>query len=79
MVRASVRNAILRKMTKGRLLVMTYNSNTQMTKESKTSKRGRNAGTGVFTSVKEARKHPSTHIVERVPKPGYGDTAKHRK
>lgn len=45
-----------------------------MAKESKTSLRGRNADTGEFTTVEEARKHPKTHVVERVPKPGYGDT-----
>jgi hypothetical protein len=45
-----------------------------MPKKSKTSLRGRNADNGRFTTVKRARKHPKTHIVERVPKPGYGDT-----
>ncbi len=45
-----------------------------MSKDSKTSLRGRDAETGEFTSVKEAREHPKTHVVERVPKPGYGDT-----
>jgi len=48
---------------------------TQMSKESKTSPRGRDARTGEFTTVKEARQHPNTHVVERVPKPGYGDTS----
>lgn len=42
--------------------------------ESKTSPRGRDARTGEFTTVKEARENPKTHVVERVPKPGYGDT-----
>jgi hypothetical protein len=45
-----------------------------MSKESKTSLRGRDAKTGEFTTVKEARKHPNDHVVERVPKPGHGDT-----
>jgi hypothetical protein len=45
-------------------------------KEPKTSPRGRDARTGHFTTVKKAREHPSTHVVERVPKPGYGDTKK---
>jgi hypothetical protein len=27
-----------------------------------------------FTTVEEARQHPKDHVVERVPKPGYGDT-----
>ena len=35
--------------------------------------RGRDARTGQFTTVEEAQQHPSTHVVERVPKPGYGD------
>ena len=42
--------------------------------DSKTTLRGRDAETGEFTTVKEAREHPKTHVVERVPKPGYGDT-----
>lgn len=47
-----------------------------MAKESKTTTRGRDADSGQFTTVKEAREHPKTHVVERVPKPGYGDTKK---
>ena len=47
-----------------------------MAKEPRTSPRGRDARTGHFTTVKEARQHPSTHVVERVPKPGHGDTKK---
>ena len=39
-----------------------------MAKQPRTSPRGRDAKTGVFTTVKEAQSHPSTHIVERVPK-----------
>jgi len=45
-----------------------------MSKESKTTPRGRDAGNGQFTTVQEAREHPKTHIVERVPKPGHGNT-----
>ncbi len=45
-----------------------------MSNKSKTSPRGRDAKTGEFTTVKEARQHPKTHVVEQVPKPGYGDT-----
>jgi len=47
-----------------------------MAKEPKTTLRGRDARTGEFTTVKEAREKPETHVVERVPKPGYGDTRK---
>jgi hypothetical protein len=47
-----------------------------MSKGSKTTPRGRDAASGQFTTVKEAKDHPRTHVVERVPKPGYGDTKK---
>jgi len=47
-----------------------------MSKDSKTTLKGRDAKTGEFTTVKEARSEPNTHVVERVPKPGYGDTGK---
>jgi len=47
-----------------------------MTKESKTFLVGRDAKTGELTTVQKARKHPSTHIVERMPKAGHGDTKK---
>lgn len=47
-----------------------------MGKGSKTTTHGRNAETGRFTTVEEARRRPSTHVVERVPKPGHGDTKK---
>lgn len=47
-----------------------------MAKEPRTSLRGRDAKTGEFTTVEKARNHPGTHVVERVPKPGYGDTKK---
>jgi hypothetical protein len=40
----------------------------------RTTLRGRDARTGEFTTVEEARKHPNTHVVERVPTPGNGDT-----
>lgn len=49
---------------------------TGMSTGSKTTPRGRDAGSGQFTTVKEAKDHPRTHVVERVPKPGYGDTKK---
>ena len=44
------------------------------TRSSKTTPRGRDASTGRFTTVKEAQRKPRTHVVERVPKPGHGDT-----
>ena len=47
-----------------------------MSKKSKTTLRGRDARTGKFTTVQKARKLKSTHVVERVPKPGFGDTKK---
>jgi hypothetical protein len=50
-----------------------------MGNESKTSLRGRDAKTGEFTTVEEARRFPTTHIVERVPKPGFGDTNEKKK
>lgn len=43
---------------------------------SKTFSLGRNANTGRFTPVSTARAKPSTHVVERVPKSGHGDTKK---
>lgn len=45
-----------------------------MGKKSKTFLIGRDAGNGELTTVEYARKHPKTHIVERMPKRGYGDT-----
>ena len=45
-----------------------------MAGKSKTSLRGRNARTGRFTRVDKARRDPDHYVVERVPKPGYGDT-----
>jgi len=47
-----------------------------MSTKSKTFPLGRDSKTGEFMPVKEARRHPSTTTVERVPKPGYGDTKK---
>ena len=47
-----------------------------MGKDSKTTLKGRDAKTGEFIPVEEARRRPSTTTVERVPKPGYGDTKK---
>ena len=44
----------------------------RMADEPQTLPRGRDARTGQFTTVEEAQQHPSTHVVERVPKPGYG-------
>jgi hypothetical protein len=41
-------------------------------KEPETSLRGRDARTGEFIPVKEARERPNTTTVERVPKPGKG-------
>lgn len=49
-----------------------------MAKGSRTTTRGRNAGNGRFTKVSTARNNPNTHVVERVPKPGYGDTKKRK-
>lgn len=43
-------------------------------KTSKTFKIGRDSKDGQFISVKEAERRPNTTTVERVPKPGYGDT-----
>ena len=37
-----------------------------------TSLRGRRADNGQFIPVQEARRHPNTTVVERVPKPGKG-------
>ncbi len=42
--------------------------------ERKTVDRGRDSGNGQFITVKEAEHKPSTTTIERVPKPGYGDT-----
>jgi hypothetical protein len=50
-----------------------------MSDKGKTSLRGRDAKTGGFIPVKEARQRPNTTTVERVPKPGYGDTNRGKK
>lgn len=47
-----------------------------MSKKSKTFLIGRNASTGKLTRVSTARAKPSTHVVERMPKAGHGDTKK---
>jgi hypothetical protein len=44
----------------------------EMSKESKSSLRGRDSETGRFIPVEEARANPRTTEVERIPKPGYG-------
>lgn len=43
-------------------------------KERKTFDVGRDSRDGRFIPVKEAERRPNTTTVERVPKPGYGDT-----
>ena len=45
-----------------------------MAGQRKTFDVGRNSRTGQFIPVKDAEKRPTTTTVERVPKPGYGDT-----
>lgn len=45
-----------------------------MSKERKTFDVGRDSKSGQFIPVEEAERRPSTTTVERVPKPGYGDT-----
>jgi hypothetical protein len=42
----------------------------------KTTLRGRDARDGHFTTVEWARQHPNIAVVERVPKPGFGDTGR---
>lgn len=44
----------------------------QTPKPPETSLRGRDAKTGEFIPVKEARQRPSSTVVERVPLPGKG-------
>lgn len=53
---------------------LTINLLPTMSNNGKTSLRGRDADNGRFTTVEEARRHRKDHVVERVPKPGYGDT-----
>ncbi|MBL8658020.1 MAG: hypothetical protein JNJ92_11790 [Altererythrobacter sp.] len=45
-----------------------------VTRETKSFPIGRNAKTGFLTTVKYAQSHPKTHVVERMPKPGRGDS-----
>lgn len=45
-----------------------------MATERKTFDIGRNAKSGQFTTVKEAERKSASHIVERMPKKGYGDS-----
>lgn len=47
-----------------------------MAKENKSFLIGRSAVTGRLTSVEQARSRPNTHVVERMPKSGRGDTKK---
>ena len=47
-----------------------------MSKPSRSTLHGRDARTGHFTSVEEARRQPNNHTVERVPKPGLGESGK---
>ena len=47
-----------------------------MAKPTKTFPLGRDSGTGQFIPVKEAKASPKTTTVERIPKPGNGDTKK---
>ncbi len=48
-------------------------------KKGHTTLRGRDAKTGEFIPVEEARRKPASTVVERVPKPGYGDTGSGKK
>ncbi|MEK7652836.1 MAG: hypothetical protein AAB334_02750 [Patescibacteria group bacterium] len=50
-----------------------------MSKGTKTFPLGRNSKTGEFITVKEAKQHPNTTTVERIPKSGYGDTGNSKK
>ena len=45
-----------------------------MSNQSKSFLVGRDSRTGNLTTVREARSHPATHTVERMPKSGYGDS-----
>jgi hypothetical protein len=44
--------------------------------KAKTFPLGRDSGNGRFIPVKEAERRPKTTTVERIPKPGRGDTGK---
>ena len=50
-----------------------------MSTQSKTFQLGRDSRKGQFIPVKEAERRPNTTTVERVPKPGNGDTGRGRK
>lgn len=47
-----------------------------MSKGSKTFPLGRDSRTGEFIPVREAERRPNTTTVERIPKPGNGDTSR---
>lgn len=47
-----------------------------MAKKPQSHLEGRDAKTGHFITVEQAKKHPNTSVVERVPNPGRGDTKK---
>ncbi|MEI8175214.1 MAG: hypothetical protein WCG28_04665 [bacterium] len=47
-----------------------------MSKGSKTFPLGRDSRTGEFIPVREAERRPNTTTVERIPKPGNGDTGR---
>ena len=44
--------------------------------EPRTHLGGRDSRSGQFIPVSEARRNPATSQVERIPKPGYGDTGR---
>ncbi len=46
-----------------------------MSAGAKTFTLGRDSRTGEFITVKEAERRPNTTTVERIPKPGNGDTS----
>ena len=48
-------------------------------KDARTFPLGRDAKTGEFIPVKEARQHPNTSTVERIPKSGRGDESRKNK
>jgi hypothetical protein len=44
--------------------------------KSKSFKEGRSSETGRFVPIETARRNPATHVVEHVPKSGYGTEKK---
>ncbi len=50
-----------------------------MNKGSKTFPLGRDSRTGEFIPVREAERRPNSTTVERIPKPGRGDTGRSSK